>query len=126
LKATISCRLSDPEGNEIGSLWIDGYDDDLIASVCLDDALLLHLGPFFGGVNWFVPPDGADGDSRAFSSAVNSLSSSAAEVPASKLKIGSAGPDKASNCDASYPVTYVLSIVVDSVAKVQAPKSKVH
>ena len=88
---------------------------------------MILSSPFFGGVNWFVPPDEADRDSRAFSSAVNSSSSSTAEVPASKLKIGSAGPDKASNnCDTSYPVTHVLSTVVDSVAKVPAPKSRVH
>ena len=96
-------------------------------STCLRVFVSMMLSsPFFGGVNWFVPPDEADGDGRAFSLAVNSSSSSTAEVPASKLKIGSAGPDKASNCDASYPVTHVLSTVVDSVAKVPAPKSKVH
>ena len=71
LKVTIDSWLSDPGGNEatvrLGSLWIDGYDDDLFVSICLDDAfvLLLLLQPFF--VNWIVPPDGVDVYIRALS-----------------------------------------------------------
>ena len=93
MKATIDVWLSDPEGNEanVGSLEVFGIG--LFVSICLDDAfaLLLCLEPFFDGMNWFVPPDGVDGNSRASSSAVNSLSTNsaaAAEVPAPKLKIG--------------------------------------
>ena len=131
LKVTIDGWLSDPRGNEaavrLGSLWIGEYDDDLFASICLDDAfaLLLRLEPFF--VNWIVSPDGADGYIRALSSAVNSSSSSAANslaaagLLAPKLKIGWEGPNMGDeNCDASYPVANVSSTIVNSAVEVLA------
>ena len=59
--------LSDPEENEA----VVGIG--LLVSVCLNDefGLLRRLEPFFTGMDRFVLPDGADGNSRVSSSAVN-------------------------------------------------------